>query len=345
MPQVSVILPVHNGMPYLPATIESLRGQTLQDFEVLVIDDASEDESPTFLKSLSDDRFRYFRVERAGIANALNLGIEHARSELIARIDADDIARPQRLQRQVETFRSDERLVLLGCHVDIIDSNGDVIGKENFLNTDLGIRWSMLFQSSFAHPAVMFHRAAFVKAGRYDVACEVAQDYDLWIRLAICGRVSNLSEPLVLKRHLPSAWSAKHSIKQRRIAGLCAGRHGVNLGLAEHLVAFRELHAFLTLGELPASGNAGGLVGTFRSAVRHFMRLATPASNEESELRESIASYEQRLRWACNNIAMNNLSRPWLAAKWISYGKGFDPHSGGILRAIRRKLNVVVGLD
>src|SRR5439155_885532 len=105
-------------MPYLPATIESLRAQSLSDFEVIVVDDASTDESPRYLKSISDDRFRYFRLERAGVACALNFGIEQADGELIARIDADDIAYRCRLERQAAIFASNTHLVLLGCCFD-----------------------------------------------------------------------------------------------------------------------------------------------------------------------------------------------------------------------------------
>src|SRR5207249_3733113 len=97
----SVIIPVRDGMPYLPATVESLRRQTLADFEAIVVDDGSTDDSPAYLQALDDNRFSYLRVERMGIARALNFGIAQAHGELIVRIDADDIAYPTRLEEQV----------------------------------------------------------------------------------------------------------------------------------------------------------------------------------------------------------------------------------------------------
>src|SRR5262245_36140263 len=105
-PAISVLLPVHNGMPYLPETVASILAQTCTDFELLAIDDGSTDDTPRYLNSLHDLRIRYHRLNKVGLVGALNYGLEQARAPLVARIDGDDIALPERLARQIDYFRA-----------------------------------------------------------------------------------------------------------------------------------------------------------------------------------------------------------------------------------------------
>ena len=100
-PQISVLLPVHNGMPFLPETLESLRAQTFKDYELIALDDGSTDDTPRYLASLSEPRLRVVRLARGGLVAALNFGLQMARASRIARIDADDVALPERLRLQV----------------------------------------------------------------------------------------------------------------------------------------------------------------------------------------------------------------------------------------------------
>src|SRR5262245_4369124 len=97
-PAISIVLPVHNGIPYVRQAVESLLGQTFRDFELLAVDDGSTDETPQYLRSLADPRVRYHRLEKVGLVATLNYGLERACGAAIARLDADDIAYPSRLE-------------------------------------------------------------------------------------------------------------------------------------------------------------------------------------------------------------------------------------------------------
>src|SRR4051812_31537258 len=99
-PLISVLLPVHNGMPYLPEAVESILGQTFPRLELLLIDDGSTDDTPRYARSLGDRRVCYHRLEKVGLVGALNYGLSVARADRVARMDADDISVPDRLTRQ-----------------------------------------------------------------------------------------------------------------------------------------------------------------------------------------------------------------------------------------------------
>lgn len=338
--RISVLLPVHNGMPYLPATIESLRAQTLRDFEAIVIDDGSTDDTPQYLQSLDDQRFRYFRTDRVGLVSALNFGLRLVNHELVARIDADDIAYPQRLAAQRQCFTEEDRLVLLGSQYDRIDEAGSFLGRGRCLTSDLANRWLLLFTSCFPHPGVMFRRSAVMRAGCYDPKWPVAQDYHLFVELAKHGTVSNCKDALIQKREHAATVGAQNSERQRRSASFAAGKHAMHLGLTDRSDEFSELYRFLWWGELPSSSSFGRLVSIFRLAAELFR--AKEGFQRDRELQHSILDIEQRLRWRCHSFAFAAWSNPIEMTKWLRIAKEFDPVEGSlrscITRAARRAL-------
>jgi Glycosyl transferase family 2 len=202
VPLVSVLLAVHNDARFLREAIDSVLNQTLRDLELLVIDDASNDETPAVLASVDDPRLVVLRNDdQAGLAASLNRGLDQATGTYVARLDADDVALPERLERQVERLRGDSHTAVVGTAIADLDQHG---GRGRTHVMPLGarpLRWHALFSSPFFHPTVLVDREALGANGlRYDPAFLESEDYDLWTRLFAFADGDNLSEPLVLKR-------------------------------------------------------------------------------------------------------------------------------------------------
>ena len=198
MPTVSVLLPVHNGAAYLRAALDSVRGQTLRDFELIVVDDGSTDESPAIVRSLGDPRIRLVQSSgRLRISKALNLGIEHARGRFLARMDADDVCHPRRLERQVR---------FLGRHPDVGFCGSWVrrFGADQaaqIYRRPVGsarVRALAVFDNPMVHSSVMLRRDLLARlGGGYRDEYVDAEDYDLWSRLLEITRGDNLPEILL----------------------------------------------------------------------------------------------------------------------------------------------------
>lgn len=201
-PRVSVLMPVRNGAQWLPDAIDSVLAQTLPEFELFVIDDGSTDCTPEIVAGYAarDARVRPIRQEALGLVTALNRGLSEARAELIARLDADDLAMPERFARQVVAMDSNPRLNLLGSWAEIVDGEGRVTGRLTPPHEPTALRDILLRTNPFIHSSIMMRAAAARELGGYRAAFEAAEDYDLWIRLSEYGDVAIAPEMLVRYR-------------------------------------------------------------------------------------------------------------------------------------------------
>jgi len=202
-PQVSVVMPVYNAQRYLAEALQSVLSQTFTDFELIVVDDGSKDESLSIIKRVAgrDPRLKLISRPNTGIVGALTDGIEAARAEVIARMDADDVCLPQRFERQVEFLRNHPDHCLVGSRVTLIDPDGLPIGTwatqtthEEIDQAHLDRRWPVV------HPTVMMRRAAVMAVGGYRKQYNTLEDLDLFLRLAEHGRLANVPEVLLLYR-------------------------------------------------------------------------------------------------------------------------------------------------
>ncbi len=209
--RVSVVLPVFNGAASLGGAIGSILAQTLLDFELLVINDGSKDESANVARSFNDPRIRVIDLEaNLGLIAALNIGLAEARGEFLARMDHDDIAHPERLQRQVDAMMAHD-VVICGS---AIQPFGTISGRPiSYPLTDIEIRAVLPVVSPFAHPTVTM-RTDICRTLGYVPSAKHCEDYDLWWRLSQHGKMMNLPEALLNYRFHEAQISANHGKEQ-----------------------------------------------------------------------------------------------------------------------------------
>ena len=195
-PRVSVLLPVFNAAEYLPVCLKSLERQTLGDFEVVAIDDGSTDGSTEILKKWgrADRRIRVIERSHRGLVPSLNDGLGECRGDLVARMDADDVAHPRRLQFQAEFLQSRPEVNIVSCLIRHFPAHQVAQGfrlYDEWLNSlvdhDQMFR-ERFAESPIAHPSVMFRKKAVDEVGGYR-DCGWPEDYDLWLRLFERGDV------------------------------------------------------------------------------------------------------------------------------------------------------------
>jgi hypothetical protein len=202
IPVVSFVMSVRDGERYLAAAIDSVLEQSFTDFELVVIDDGSTDSSPRILDEYasSDARVLVHRHENVGLVTSLNRGVAYARSALIARLDADDVARPDRLERQVGYLMRHPEVGLVGGAAVFIDETGRAFAEGRYPAGDAEIRDAFSTTTPFVHSAVTMRREVFDAAGGYRAAFLYAEDLDLWLRIGAVSRLANLDETVVSYR-------------------------------------------------------------------------------------------------------------------------------------------------
>ena len=208
VPAISVLMSVHNGGPWVREAVASVLAQTAGDLELIVIDDGSTDATPELLAAVRDSRVRIERRAHAGLTRALNRALALARAPLVARLDADDLALPERLALQRAFLGSHPDVGLLGTGASEVDEAGREVARIRPPEDDTTIRRVLIRRNPFVHSAVMIRRALVERAGGYDETLPVAQDYDLWMRLSRLARLANLPELLVVRRLLPGRVTA-----------------------------------------------------------------------------------------------------------------------------------------
>ena len=198
-PAITVLMPVYNGAKYLNESIDSILNQTFSDFEFLIIDDESTDDSVKIIKSYDDPRIKLIvNKKNIGQSATLNKGLELARGKYIARMDQDDISMPERLKKQMEFMDECPNIGVCGSWI-------QHFGKYDYLTPleldDDSIKIKLLTNQNLAHPAVMIRKSTLVKYQlNYDPTFTIAMDYDLWVRMFEYCSFANLPEPLLKYR-------------------------------------------------------------------------------------------------------------------------------------------------
>ncbi len=198
-PLISVVMPVHNALPFLDESIRSILEQTLSDFEFVILDDASTDGSVELLREWSrrDRRIHLHESkQRLGLSGSSNAVVAKARAPIVARMDADDIAHPDRLRRQWNIIEGRPDVAVIGTLCNGIDASGREVRPRD--------RWRLVRRSAlipFPHGSAMFRREVFDQVGGYDETADGGEDQDLFLRMAARGRVLTLPDVLYSYRY------------------------------------------------------------------------------------------------------------------------------------------------
>lgn len=219
IPIVSVIMSVRNGERYLSEALNSILKQTYKDFEFIIVDDASIDSTPLLLKNITDKRVRIFTNKiKKGLTKSLNIALRVSYGEYIARMDHDDIARKDRLERQINFLNKHKEVGVVGSWVKLIDSDGRAKGLLKFPTKNTVIIKKIFLYNPIRHSTVLFRRNLIKKYGVYDRNLDGAEDYDLWLRLAKHTKLANIGLPLLSYRIHQDRVSEKEEKKVLRSA-------------------------------------------------------------------------------------------------------------------------------
>lgn len=219
---LSVVMPVYNGGNFLSETMQSILTQTLSDFELIVIDDGSTDSSLQLLKDCAarDSRIRLISRENRGLVPTLNEACQMARAPYIVRMDADDIAHPQRFEKQYAFMEANPELLGSGCQVLLIDADGAPIKAMGTLTSHEAIDADHMagLGGAIIHPSAIIRREVLERIGYYSDDYSCAEDLDLWLRIAEIGPVANMEDVLLSYRQHPGSIGASSRERQYRSA-------------------------------------------------------------------------------------------------------------------------------
>jgi len=275
VPALSVALSVRNCARFLPLAIESVLDQTFGDFEFLILDDGSRDESVTIAAGYAarDARIRLIARENRGLVASLNELLAEARAPIIARMDADDICAPDRFARQVEFLRDHPGHGVVGGATEDIDEAGRPwpCPAPPFLADHAGIVARLAHGGpGLCHPVVTYRRDIVRGVGGYHAAFTHCEDLDLWLRLASVTKLANILAPLIKYRHSASQISSRHATEQQ------IGAAVARLAFAERAAGRPDPTATLTrlppLAALDALFGRAGVSAEVRATVaRHIL--------------------------------------------------------------------------
>jgi len=214
-PKVSVVLSVYNGEQFLNEAVRSILGQTFKDFEFIIIDDGSTDASKKIIETLIDSRIHLIFRKNKGLTPSLNEGLKLSTGEFIARMDADDIAEPKRIEKQVAFLERHPDVYLCGTWAKIIDEKGEKKGDFITPIESSQVKKMMFWHNPFIHPSVMFRRKIVDTIGYYSEKIKYAQDYEYWSRIIKNFPGSNIPEFLMQYRISKRSMTRKSNIAMR----------------------------------------------------------------------------------------------------------------------------------
>lgn len=200
-PKISVIMAVHNGVPFLAQAVKSILNQTYKNFEFIIVDDASTDKTWSYLKSLRDKRIKLIKNNKnLGLAKSLNKALDKSIGDYVARMDADDVSLPKRFETQINFLLKNSSIDLCGSWVDLINGNGQIVSEKKYPVTDSQIKKALPWYPSIIHPTFMAKATFFKNLNGYDPRFDLAEEYELLLRGKNKFKFANIPKKLLLWR-------------------------------------------------------------------------------------------------------------------------------------------------
>ena len=216
-PKITVLMPAYNVAKYITKAINSVLAQTFTDFELLIINDGSTDDTEKIVRSFSDDRIRLINQTNQGVAAALNIGMLNARADLVARFDADDICLPERLMVQYNFLNDNPDYIIVGSDADYIDMNEEYVFTYSMpAHTNNEIQELPVNKCPFIHSAVLFRKEFILQAGGYNIEACAFEDHILWAKSIRLGKTCNLQQVLLQVRLNPESISIDEKWRTKR---------------------------------------------------------------------------------------------------------------------------------
>ncbi len=296
-PRVSVQMAVYNGEQYLREAIASILNQTFAAFELIIIDDASTDNTWQVLQdcAANESRISLLRNEiNLGVAQARNRVLEIVRGEYIAVMDADDISLPGRLAAQVSFLDTFPEIGLIGCAVQAIDAHGVSMGSHHHATTHGLLLWGLCFTTPFAHPTVMFRRSVVERVGGYDGRLTANLDRDLYQRLSSITRFANLPDVYLQYRRHENTISNRHAEIQARNSAKAGQR--MMSEILGYEVSFEICHN-IRLDRFRTADDAIGVACLIRPLYDAFVSKQTLSPLEKRLIRKDAATRLFNLAW------------------------------------------------
>lgn len=291
MPSVSVVLPVYNGAPWLTDSIDCVLKQSYADFELVIIDDGSEDNSWNLITQFSDPRIRAYRQTNRGLAATLNTGLEVAVAPLVARQDQDDWMHSERLARQVLYMHAHPCCSAVGTWAEIREDDVFTGRHHKHALGNAALRLNLMFDNPFVHSSMMLRRAAVLQVGGYceDKSLQPPEDYALWSNLACLFEVGNIGEVLTAYREVAGSMSRSGvSPFQRNVVRISVENMKRTLGSAYSVEHYNELsvlyHGVDSDSPLPR-----------RKTLEMLQALAVAVAGEPANWNEEFAREHTRL--------------------------------------------------
>lgn len=249
-PQVTVLMPVYNGARYLREAIESILNQTYEDFEFLIINDGSTDNSLSILNSYAklDGRIRVVSRPNKGLIATLNEGISLAKGVYIARQDSDDVSMVERLSVQVDFLNANSSVGLVGTNYHTINENSRHLSTTDVFTLPDDIKFAQVFSNQFGHGAVMFRKEILNLSGNYNIDFEHSEDFDLWTRVLRISKGANLKQPLYEWRRHDESTTLLQAKKMADQVNRIRLREFNYYQTHKHEYALFTLNSFSTLG-------------------------------------------------------------------------------------------------
>lgn len=194
MPKLSILMPVYNAMPYLPKAVQSILAQNYKDFELIIINDGSNDNSLKYLNNLNDSRIIILNKEKSGIVNSLNYGLSIVKGIYVGRMDGDDICSTNKFEKQINFLIQNHHIVCVGTSINYISQNGKKSGFPIFMpitHREI-IKTIQNRKSAMIHPTILVRKEILLKIGGYRNDAIPVEDYDLFIRLSQEGELANI---------------------------------------------------------------------------------------------------------------------------------------------------------
>jgi glycosyltransferase involved in cell wall biosynthesis len=224
MPRTSFLIPVRDGSRFIVAALESALAQTDRDLEVVVVDDGSSDDTAALVETVRrrDARVRLLGLTRgSGLVDSLNFGLEQARGDFVARLDADDLAMPDRLEQQLSFLDAHPGVAVVGSALDLVDGRGTHVGRVDYPTDPSTVSLRLTQGNVLAHSAVVIRRDRLDATCVYRRTFAHAEDYDLWLRIADSHDLANVAEPLTRYRIHANQVSATH-LEEQAVSALAA---------------------------------------------------------------------------------------------------------------------------